>query len=53
MLISSAFAHGVTADVGTTSLGPFILLGAGAVFVLVLFAEKKWRRHRESRQHQD
>ena len=30
-----------------------VITGAGAVFVLVLFAEKKWRRHRERRQHQD
>jgi len=46
MLISSAFAHGSNAEAGSTSLGPFILLAIGAVFVLVLFAEKKWRRHK-------
>ena len=40
MLISSAFAHGSNAEAGSTSLGPFILLTIGAVFVLVLFAEK-------------
>ncbi len=53
MLISPAFAHGSTAEIGSTSLGPFILLGIGAVFVLVLFAEKKWRRHKLNRQKRD
>ncbi len=53
MLISPAFAHGSTAAAGSTSLGPFILLGIGAVFVLVLFAERKWRRHKLNRQKQD
>ncbi len=40
MLISPAFAHGSNVETGSTGLGPFILLGIGAVFVLVLFAEK-------------
>ncbi len=53
MLISSAFAHGSNVDAGSTSLGPLILLGVGAVFVLVLFAEKKWRRHKLNRQKRD
>ncbi len=53
MLISPAFAHGSTAETGITGLGPFILLGIGAVFVLVLFAEKKWRRHKLNRQKPD
>ncbi len=53
MLISSAFAHGSTAEAGSTSLGPFILLGIGAVFVLVLVAEKKWRQHKKNHQKRD
>jgi len=53
MLISSAWAHGSVADSGATNLGPFILLGVGIVFVLVLFAEKKWRRHKQSRENRD
>ena len=50
MLITPAFAHGSNVEAGSTSLGPFILLAIGAVFVLVLFAEKKWRRHKLNRQ---
>lgn len=53
MLISTAFAHGSNVETGSTSLGPFILLAIGAVFVLVLFAEKKWRRHKLNRQKRD
>ena len=36
MLITPAFAHGSNVEAGSTSLGPFILLAIGAVFVLVL-----------------
>ena len=50
MLISPAFAHGSTAETG---LGPFILLGIGVVFVLVLVAEKKWYRHKLNHQKRD
>lgn len=47
MLISQALAHG-TSGVENPSggVGPLILLGVAVVFVLVLVAEKKWRRRK-------
>ena len=51
MLISPAFAHGSAATTGATGLGPFILLGIGVVFVLVLLAEKKWRNRKAAREN--
>ncbi len=53
MLISSAWAHGAGASAGVGGTGPFIILGAAVVFVLVLVAEKKWRKYKKSRQKQD
>ncbi len=47
MLISQALAHGASGvENPAGGGGPLILLGVAVVFVLVLMAEKKWRRRK-------
>ncbi len=47
MLISQALAHGTSGvENPAGGFGPLILLGVAVVFVLVLMAEKKWRRRK-------
>ena len=47
MLISQALAHGASGvENPSGGFGPLIILGVAVVFVLVLLAEKKWRRRK-------
>ncbi len=51
MLISPALAHGSSGAETSAGFGPLILLAVGVVIVVVLLAERKWRKPK--RKHAD
>ena len=46
MFISTAHAHGLLGGEAGSPDGPFILLAIAVVIILMLVAEKKWRRRK-------
>ncbi len=46
-MISPALAHGSSGVETSAGFGPLILLAVGIVVVVVLLAEKKWRKRKQ------
>ncbi len=48
-MISPALAHGSSGAETSAGFGPWILLAVGILVVVVLLAEKKWRKRKQKR----